>query len=130
MDDLAAFRFAPHTLNRNERRLIAKAEFIFTGGDSLYEARKHRHENIHSCPSSIDKEHFSKARGIMPEPPDQAAIPHPRFGFFGVIDERMNLQMISEKEGNRTKDGCVRDHSKKEGTSTTIPVQCAFWSRT
>jgi UDP-galactopyranose mutase len=52
------------------------------------------HHNIHAFPSSIDKSHFSKARNITSEPADQAAIPHPRIGFFGVIDERMNIDLL------------------------------------
>ncbi len=28
------------------------------------------------------------------DPPDQAAIPHPRLGFYGVIDERMDLGLL------------------------------------
>jgi glycosyltransferase involved in cell wall biosynthesis len=29
-----------------------------------------------------------------PEPKDQARIPHPRLGFFGVIDERMDIDLV------------------------------------
>lgn len=96
MDELAAFRFAPESLKDNEKRLMAKADIVFTGGNSLYEAKKHRHHNIHPFPSSIDKTHFGKARSHQAEPADQASIPHPRFGFFGVIDERFDLKLIAE----------------------------------
>ncbi len=96
MDELAAFRFAPQTLKENEKRLMARADIVFTGGNSLYEAKKHRHDNIHPFPSSIDKAHFGRARSCKTEPADQAAIPHPRFGFFGVIDERMDLNLIAQ----------------------------------
>src|SRR5690606_14914947 len=63
---------------------------------SLYEAKKNMHQNIHPFPSSIDKEHFAKARKKGKEPEDQAGIPGKRLGFFGVIDERFDHKLIEE----------------------------------
>jgi UDP-galactopyranose mutase len=94
MDELSAFRFAPPALKHLERDLLAKADVVFTGGHSLYAAKKHQHPNIHSFPSSIDKKHFLKARTVKEDPADQTAIPHPRFGFYGVIDERFDIDLI------------------------------------
>jgi glycosyltransferase involved in cell wall biosynthesis len=96
MDELSAFKNAPATIKEKEKQLLEKADLVFTGGYSLYEAKKHLHHNIHPFPSSIDKAHFSKARNITSEPADQAAIPHPRIGFFGVIDERMNIDLLHQ----------------------------------
>lgn len=96
MDELSAFKFAPAALKKNEQILLEKADVVFTGGYSIYEAKKHQHPNIHAFPSSIDKAHFGKARTIDLDPADQASIPHPRFGFFGVIDERFDIDMIAE----------------------------------
>ncbi len=96
MDELSAFKFAPVELKEKEAQLIGKADLVFTGGYSIYEAKKTRHQNIYPFPSSIDKEHFSKAREIQNEPEDQAHIPHPRFGFYGVIDERFDIDMIEQ----------------------------------
>jgi UDP-galactopyranose mutase len=95
MDELANFRFAPRELLELERELLAAADVVFTGGYSLYEAKKGRHANIHPFPSSVDRTHFSKARGAMAEPADQAALPRPRLGFYGVIDERMDLDLVA-----------------------------------
>ena len=75
---------------------MKKANVVFTGGYSLYEAKKALHANIHPFPSSIDFEHFNKAREITEDPEDQSLIPHPRFGFYGVIDERLDLSLIEE----------------------------------
>lgn len=95
MDELSAFRFAPAELVRLEEELLARADVVYTGGHSLFEAKQHRHQNIHPFPSSIDREHFARARAKCdPNPEDQAMIPGPRFGFFGVIDERMDLQLL------------------------------------
>ena len=96
MDELSAFRFAPPELIENEKRLMEKADVVFTGGQSLFEAKKNRHENIHAFPSSIDKKHFLQARNIKNEPKDQAEIKNPKLGYCGVIDERMNTHLIAE----------------------------------
>jgi glycosyltransferase involved in cell wall biosynthesis len=96
MDELSAFKFAPAELKLREAEMFQKADLIFTGGHSLYQAKKGLHSNIHAFPSSIEKEHFSLARQISSDPSDQQNIPHPRIGFFGVIDERMNIELIAQ----------------------------------
>ncbi len=95
MDELAAFKFAPPRLKELEQELFRKADIVFTGGRTLYEAKQKQHHNVHAFPSSIDKEHFGKAKANLPEPEDQANIAHPKLGFFGVIDERMDLDLIA-----------------------------------
>lgn len=96
MDELSAFKFAPPELKSREVEMFQKADLIFTGGYSLYEVKKPLHNNIYAFPSSIEKEHFSLARHISSDPSDQQHIPHPRIGFFGVIDERMNIELIEK----------------------------------
>jgi glycosyltransferase involved in cell wall biosynthesis len=97
MDELSAFRFAPPELIGREKQLLNRCDIVFTGGQSLFEAKQHCHHNMHCFPSSIDKEHFARARSLMAEiqPADQASIAEPRVGFFGVIDERMDLQLVA-----------------------------------
>ena len=95
MDELSAFKFAPPELKENERLLMEKADVVFTGGYSIYEAKKDKHPNIYPFPSSIDKEHFASAREISTDPADQQHISHPRFGFYGVLDERFDIDMIA-----------------------------------
>jgi glycosyltransferase involved in cell wall biosynthesis len=94
MDELSAFKFAPPQLTILEKELLRKADVVFTGGQSIYEAKKDAHHNIYAFPSSIDKHHFGKARKIKQDPEDQKHIPYPRFGFFGVIDERFDIELI------------------------------------
>jgi UDP-galactopyranose mutase len=95
MDELSAFKGAPTELREREADLLARASVVFTGGQSLYEAKRHQHDNIHAFPSSVDVAHFGRARRLVSDPPDQASIPHPRLGFFGVIDERMDLALLT-----------------------------------
>jgi glycosyltransferase involved in cell wall biosynthesis len=95
MDELSLFRGASQELIDYESELFRRADVVFTGGMSLYEAKRNRHRNVHGFPSSIDFEHFAKARSAQdPEPADQAYIPRPRLGFFGVVDERMDIELV------------------------------------
>lgn len=100
MDELSAFRGAPLQLRQRESALMQRAALVLTGGPSLYEARKHQHGNIHCFRSAVDAAHFSPAKLDATSAPArrarelQAELPHPRVGFFGVIDERMDLQLV------------------------------------
>ncbi|MDB5221839.1 MAG: glycosyl transferase [Chitinophagaceae bacterium] len=96
MDELSLFKNAPPALKEREKELFDKADLVFTGGHNLYQAKKDSHHNIFPFPSSIDKEHFAQARNITTNREDQADIPHPRFGFYGVIDERFDIDLIKE----------------------------------
>jgi UDP-galactopyranose mutase len=95
MDELANFDFAPPELVGLERELLAMAELVFTGGYSLYEAKREVHSSVHAFPSSVDTKHFATARGAVAAPADQAALPGKKLGFFGVIDERLDLGLIA-----------------------------------
>jgi glycosyltransferase involved in cell wall biosynthesis len=96
MDELSAFKNAPAELTQMEKALFQRADLVFTGGQSLYEAKRCLHKSIFPFPSSIDAAHFHKAREPGDDPVDQADIPHPRVGFFGVIDERLDLEMVAQ----------------------------------
>jgi UDP-galactopyranose mutase len=94
MDELSGFQGAPTTLKDYEAELFRRADLVFTGGQTLYESKVHQHPNVYAFPSSIDVPHFAQARNLKQEPADQANIPHPRLGFVGVIDERMDLELL------------------------------------
>jgi glycosyltransferase involved in cell wall biosynthesis len=96
MDELSAFKFAPPRLRELEAEMFAKADVVFTGGQSLYEAKKDSNPNVHAFPSSIDKAHFAQARMCVEEPADQVDIPYPRLGFFGVLDERFDIELLQK----------------------------------
>jgi glycosyltransferase involved in cell wall biosynthesis len=95
MDELSAFAGAPAALKTSEAELFRIADVVFTGGHSLYEAKRRRHPRVFAFPSSVDVGHFSRARRISRDPSDQADIPHARLGFFGVIDERMDYDLLA-----------------------------------
>ncbi len=95
MDELSAFAHAPPRLRELERELMRRADLVFTGGQSLYEARRAHHPAVHAFPSSVDAAHFARALGDIEDPDDQRHLPSPRLGFFGVIDERMDLDLVA-----------------------------------
>jgi len=96
MDELSGFKGASAALPLMERRLIARADLVFTGGMSLYEAKRNRHPRVYGFPSSVDSRHFAQARDPdRRDPDDQAGIPGPRLGFFGVVDERMDIDLLA-----------------------------------
>ncbi len=96
MDELSAFRFAPPELGACEELLMGRADVVFTGGHSIYEAKRRQHPNIHPFPSSVDVEHFIAARKILPQQPDQEALSKPVLGYYGVVDERIDLELIEK----------------------------------
>jgi len=101
MDELSAFKFAPAELREREAELFRRADLVFTGGQSLYEAKRGRHPHVYAFPSGIDREHFGRARTPSADPEDQAGIPHPRLGFFGVVDERFDLELLDSLSRSR-----------------------------
>ena len=96
MDELSKFKFAPTKLLDLEQELIDRADILFTGGSSLFEAKKDRHDNVHCFPSSVDRAHFCKARARQFDPGDQEDLPRPRLGFYGVIDERFDIDLLDK----------------------------------
>lgn len=94
MDELSGFRGAPPGLHAAEAELFRRADLVFTGGQSLYESKKHQNPNVYAFPSSIDAAHFQQARRKMDDPEDQRGIPRPRIGFAGVIDERLDIELL------------------------------------
>jgi UDP-galactopyranose mutase len=86
MDELSAFKGASPVLKEREAELFGRADLVFIGGQSLYEAKRDQHENVYAFPSSVEVAHFAQARTNQEEPADQANIPHPRLGFFGVVE--------------------------------------------
>lgn len=96
MDELSAFAGAPPELLIREKELFSRANLVFTGGHSLYEAKRDKHPAVYAFPSSIERAHFAQAKNNIQQPADQQDIPQPRMGFYGVIDERMDIELIGK----------------------------------
>ena len=95
MDELSKFRFAPGGIVDMEQRLFRKADLVFTGGHSLYKAKRAQHAAVYEFPSSIDSSHFRRALFEHDEMPEQSELPRPRIGYAGVIDERIDLDLVA-----------------------------------
>ncbi|HWI13533.1 MAG TPA: glycosyltransferase [Burkholderiales bacterium] len=95
MDELSKFRFAPEDLRRRERLLLKEADVVFTGGYQLFTAKSQHHRNVHFYGCGVEVEHYAKAReaGTVIHP-DIAHLPRPVLGYFGVIDERLDYELI------------------------------------
>ena len=102
MDDLRAFKYAPPELARQEEELLARSDLVFAGGPSLHDAIKARRPDVHLFPSGVEQQHFAQARrDDLALPPPISALPHPVVGFFGVIDERIDLALLAEAAAAR-----------------------------
>ncbi len=96
MDELRAFKYVPPRLVQQEQELLARADLVFTGGPSLHAARRDRHPDIHLFPSGVDRAHFARAlEPDLPLPPAVRDLPRPIIGYFGVIDERLDLDLLA-----------------------------------
>ncbi|MDP9052406.1 MAG: FAD-dependent oxidoreductase [Acidobacteriota bacterium] len=95
MDELSAFLQAPRQLLQRESALLRLADVVFTGGPSLFRSKQSRHKAVYCFPSSVDQAHFAQAREPAIEHAHQRGIPNPRLGYFGVIDERLDLGLIA-----------------------------------
>jgi len=96
MDELSLFKGAPAHLINQEKYLMAHADIVFTGGKSLYESKKQLHSNVYCFPSSVDQEHFAQALNGIAIAPDIATIQNPIVGYYGVIDERIDLELLHQ----------------------------------
>ncbi len=96
MDELSAFQNAPKQLIQREKALLSVADIVFTGGPSLYHSKRNLHTNVHCFPSSVNSTHFAKALTRENTHIAQINIPTPRLGFYGVIDERLDLKLIAD----------------------------------
>jgi len=101
MDELSAFKNAPRQMRQRETALLKSADLVVTGGPRLYEAKRAANPNVLCLPSAVDAEHYSARRATADGPAMaradalQGAIAEPRLGFFGVIDERIDLDLVA-----------------------------------
>lgn len=96
MDELSQFRFAPPELKKRERELLKRADVVFTGGRRLFESKQKHNPNCHFYGCGVDVAHFGKARDEQTAvAPDVAALPQPVLGYIGVIDERIDYELLA-----------------------------------
>jgi len=95
MDDLASFRAAPPELRIREARLLSQVDLVFAGGPTLYRQRRDLHPSVHCFPSGVEAAHFAATTKASP-PEGLACQRRPILGYYGVIDERLDLDLLAE----------------------------------
>lgn len=101
MDELSMFAHAPAYLKEREKELLETADVVFAGGPSLARAKQAIRPDTLSLPSCVDASHYSPERAAQAEAETHEEdrlehdIPHPRIGFFGVIDERLDIELVA-----------------------------------
>ena len=97
MDQLSQFRGAPPELVKRERELLAIADLVFAGGPKIHKAKAIYNVNCHSYGCGVDVQHFAKASdpGIA-VPKDIAHLLGPVLGYFGVVDERIDYELLAQ----------------------------------
>lgn len=102
MDELSQFRGAPKELIDQEQRLMAKANIVFTGGYELWLKKSRQHPNVHFFGCGVEADHFGKARLAETEIPTELRdLPRPIVGWFGVVDERVDYDLVREMAAQR-----------------------------
>lgn len=96
MDELSLFNGAYPLIIEQEKTLLSKADIVFTDGKSLYEAKEKIHHNVHCFPSSVEQSHFRKALNGIADPTDMENLGSPIIGYYGVIDERIDFELIDQ----------------------------------
>jgi glycosyltransferase involved in cell wall biosynthesis len=90
-----------------EAMLMARADLVLSASPTLHALNKRRHGNAHCLPDAVDAEHFDPARlwERSVEAADAAGLhdgmPHPRLGWFGAIDERVDLDLLAALAARR-----------------------------
>ena len=97
-DELSALRSAPRQLQQREAALLKRADVVFAGGRSLYRAKSGRHPLVMCIPNAVDAEHFRPDPAWQDPWPD---IARPRLGYFGVIDERIDMALLDRMAHDR-----------------------------
>lgn len=96
MDQLSQFRGAPPELIRRERELLNLADVVFAGGPKIHKAKRLVNTNCHCYGCGVDVKHFGRAAAASTSIPDDlSALPGPRLGYFGVVDERMDYELVA-----------------------------------
>lgn len=96
MDELSQFSGAAPELIEREQELTRMADVIFCGGRKMRDKRLPANDNTHFYGTGVDCRHFGRAMDpSLPIHPDISALPGPVLGYFGVIDERIDYELLA-----------------------------------
>lgn len=96
MDELAQFHGAPPGIVDRERDLLLMADAVFCGGRKMRDKRKPYNPHCYFYGTGVDSEHFGRARSeALATDPAIAALTGKVLGYFGVIDERIDYELLA-----------------------------------
>jgi len=75
-------------------KLLSRADLLLTDGSGGFQASRHLHPRAYLFPHAADIEHFSTARRLHQDPPDQSGIAYPRVGFWGTVNDRIDFGLL------------------------------------
>lgn len=129
MDELANFKNAAADLREREALLLERAHLVFAGGRTLYQARQGRHPHLHLFPSGVEPQHFACAlQSATPIAPEISHFPFPVLGYYGVIDERIDLALLDGLAAEHPDwsivivGHCRQDRSSRSAAPTEYPL--------
>jgi glycosyltransferase involved in cell wall biosynthesis len=98
MDELSQFKGAPPALIQREKELLRVADVVFCGGQKMRKKRLPLNANTHFFGTGVDCEHFGKAmtRELKVAPEIANFGSAPVLGYFGVIDERIDYELLEK----------------------------------
>ena len=97
VDDFASFTgYDRRQVLRDETDLCLRVDLVVTTSRALYEAKKALNPNTILVTHGVDHAHFARAlSNHLPSPKDMAVIPRPRIGFFGLIRDWLDLDLLA-----------------------------------
>ncbi len=93
VDDYSHMDRAFKSIPELEKKLVTKVDAVFAVSDSLFQTRKSPKGNTFFAPQGVDTDHFKKTKQLAEQ---VKGIKKPVIGFFGLISEWIDLDLIYE----------------------------------
>ena len=85
-----------------DEELTRKANLVFVASQTLLDAKLRLNPNTYVSPHGVDIAHFGRAQDDnLAIPADTADLPRPIVGFFGLIERRIDLELLDYLAGSR-----------------------------
>ena len=95
VDKWSAFEgYDPGHMEACEAEICREADLVLASAEDLADRCRAHSSNVHYVPHGVDHAHFRQALQPGPLPDDLASIPEPRIGFFGLIHEWVDIELI------------------------------------
>jgi glycosyltransferase involved in cell wall biosynthesis len=97
VDEYSAFTGVPATLRTLEEKLLRRADLVVVSSELLYKSKLPFNRHTVLVRHGVDYEHFRKALDPATTVPDDVArLPRPIIGFFGLIADWVDLELLAQ----------------------------------